>query len=137
MRCGKNLLNGADGITFKITEIASGNVIMGSGTNPPAPVIDPNVDGSRGPFQNLVINDVASNVFEWGGIADNATVGVVVPTRFSISASDDQGNSLKALLLMLTVTEIKTEQNSFLPLKEKETNSFLLILIMKLLRMQL
>ena len=97
----QNLLNGADGITFKITEIASGNVIMGSGTNPPAPVIDPNVDGTRGPFQNLVINDVASNVFEWGGIADNATVGVVVPTRFSISASEEQreqfeGSSLDA-----------------------------------------
>ena len=60
----KNLLNGADGITFKITEIASGNVIMDASTNPPAPVIDPNVDGTRGPFQNLVINDVASNVFK-------------------------------------------------------------------------
>ena len=94
----QNLLNGADGITFKITEIASGKVIMGSDTNPPAPVIDPNVDGTRGPFQNLVINDVASNVFEWSGIADNASVGVVVPTRFAISASDNQREQFEVLL---------------------------------------
>ena len=38
----------------------------------------------------LIDNDVAANVFTWGGLADGASVGVVVPTRFGISASDNQ-----------------------------------------------
>ena len=38
----------------------------------------------------LVDNDVAANVFTWGETADGASVGVVVPTRFGISASEDE-----------------------------------------------
>ena len=38
----------------------------------------------------MVDNDVAANVFTWGGLADGASVGVVVPTRFGISASEDE-----------------------------------------------